>query len=200
MEPHIRIPSALSRAFFTSLNFSCAALFVLTMCSFTKNWIPCRRLSSSGVTATRVNMFHTRLSPRSKIASNSIRKCIILFGVSCPMSLKSTAFKTARERVKEEIISATNLARFMDLVSCIDSSCLKWSQRQNCRQQIQKDKQKNIKLMYVNKKKGNSKFETTRPMTTNNYTNEYVNGIASCIRYKLHTFNKEFHCHHIIML
>lgn len=66
------------------------------------------------------------------MASNSIRKYIVLFAVSCLMSTRSTVFNTARERVKEATISATNFARCIDPVSGIDSRSLKWSQRQNC--------------------------------------------------------------------
>lgn len=131
METHMRIPSALLRAFFAILNFSVMALLVFTTYSLMKNSMPRLRLSSSGVTATRVNMFQISLSGYSKRASNSIRKCIIPFGVSTLILPSSTDFKTARERVKEETISATNFARCIDLISCIDSSSLKWSQRQN---------------------------------------------------------------------
>ena len=90
--------------------------------------MPCLRLSSSGVMATRVKMFHISLSGYSKRASNSILKCIILFGVSCFMLPSSIVFKTARERVKEATISTTNFAWCIEQIIGIDSSFLKWSQ------------------------------------------------------------------------
>lgn len=129
---HMSTPSILLRAFFAILNFLANALLDLTTCSLTKNSIPFRRVSNSGSIATLVNEFHMTLSGYSNKASNNIRKCMILFEVSCPASLNSTLFKTESERVKEAIISATNFARCMDLNSGMDSSSLNWSQRQYC--------------------------------------------------------------------
>lgn len=130
---HIKIPSTLLRALFANLNFWLRSLLFFTIYSFMKNSRPCLKLSSSGVTAARVKIFHTKFSGYSKMASNRMRKCMILFGVNRVISFRSTVFRTERDRVKEATISATNFARCIDLISGIDSRSLNWSHRQNCK-------------------------------------------------------------------
>ena len=77
--------------------------------------IPCLRLSSSGVTDTRVKMFHISLSDTQK-------------GPQIAWAAWCCHLKTARERVKEATISTTNFAWCIELITGIDSSYLKWSQ------------------------------------------------------------------------
>lgn len=109
------------RAFFAILNFAGATELPLTTYRSIKNSKLFLSISSSGTAAMRVNTFQTAASEFSKIASNSIRKCIILLGVRCCGSVRSTDFRIAREREKEANISDVNLARFLDLFNCMES-------------------------------------------------------------------------------
>ena len=77
--------------------------------------IPCLRLSSSGVTDTRVKMFHISLSDTQK-------------GPPIAWAAWCCHLKTARERVKEATISTTKFAWCIELIIGIDTSYLKWSQ------------------------------------------------------------------------
>lgn len=122
---HIKTPSILLRAFFAILNLLARDFSLLKTYLLMKSSMSLLRGSYSGVTATRVKMFQTFLSGNSNMASNSIRKCIILFGDRFLGSISSTAFKTARERLKDSIILAVNFAKCIDLINGIDSSSLK---------------------------------------------------------------------------
>ena len=77
--------------------------------------MPCLRLSSSGVTDTRVKMFHISLSDTQK-------------GPPIAWAAWCCHLKTARERVKEATISTTKFAWCIELIIGIDTSYLKWSQ------------------------------------------------------------------------
>lgn len=121
---HNSCPSIFFSACFAILNFCSEEFRELITYLLMKNLIPVRRDSYSGVTAIRENAFHTILSGNSKMASKSIRKCIILFGVNWRGSLRSTILSAASERLKEATISAVNFARCIDLISGIVSSSL----------------------------------------------------------------------------
>lgn len=130
---YIKTPAVLSSAFFAILNLQTKSLPVslAITCCLMNSTMPSLKISSSGSPAMRVKAFHTTASSFCSKVSNSIRKWMILFGITSTARFLTT-FKVASESVKFASISATSFARFMDRFNSILSNSLKWSQMQYC--------------------------------------------------------------------